>query len=74
VFGWFTKWRESVDIGLRPRHALEGAEINLYPLTKRAAEWLAQIWTASRAQRGRSEKDVWSYRTLKFYGSTASSK
>ena len=40
VFGWFTKWRESVDFGLRPRHVHEGAEINLYPFTKRAAEWL----------------------------------
>jgi hypothetical protein len=32
----------SVDIGLRPRHATEGAEINLYPFTKRAAEWLGR--------------------------------
>jgi hypothetical protein len=42
MLGWFTRWRESVDFGLRPRHVHEGAEINLYPLTKRAAEWLAQ--------------------------------
>jgi hypothetical protein len=42
VFGWLTKWRESVDFGLRPRQVHEGAEINLYPFTKRAAEWLVQ--------------------------------
>jgi hypothetical protein len=42
VFGWLTKWRESVDFGLRPRHVHEGAEINLYPFTKRAAQWLEQ--------------------------------
>jgi hypothetical protein len=37
VFGWFTKWRESVDFGLRPRHVHEGAEINLYPFTKQTS-------------------------------------
>ena len=42
MLGWFTRWRESVDFGLRPRHVHEGAEINLYPFTKRAAEWLVQ--------------------------------
>jgi hypothetical protein len=40
--GWFTNWREKVDVGLRPRHVHAGAEINLYRFTKRAAEWLEQ--------------------------------
>jgi hypothetical protein len=40
VLGWLTKCRESVDFGLRPRHVHEGAEIDLYPFTKRAVEWL----------------------------------
>lgn len=40
--GWFTGWRQKVDVGLRPRHVHEGAEINLYPFTKRAVEWLEQ--------------------------------
>jgi hypothetical protein len=42
VWGWLTKWRESVDFGLRPRHVHEGTEIDLYPFTKRAAKWLEQ--------------------------------
>jgi hypothetical protein len=45
MWGWLTKWRESVDFGLRPRHVHEGAEINLYPFTKRAAQWVAMILT-----------------------------
>jgi hypothetical protein len=42
MLGRLFKWRDSVDIGLRPRHATTGAEIDLYPFTKRAAEWLEQ--------------------------------
>jgi|GEM_PF-4555396 len=42
MLGWFTKWRGSVDFGLRPRHVFDGPEINLYPFTKQAAEWLEE--------------------------------
>ena len=40
--GWFSTWRNKVDIGLRPRQVFEGTEVNLYPFTKRGAEWLEQ--------------------------------
>jgi hypothetical protein len=53
VFGWFTKWGESVDIGLRPRHVHDGAEINLYPFTKRGVQWLEQ-------NIGGFEEPIWS--------------
>jgi hypothetical protein len=56
VFGWLTKWRESVDFGLRPRHVQEGAEINLYPFTKRAGEWLEQNFDSFK------EPPTWSQR------------
>lgn len=39
--GWFADWLNKVDIGLRPRDAFEGIEVNLYPFTKRGIEWLA---------------------------------
>jgi hypothetical protein len=56
MWGWFTKWRERVDFGLRPRHVHEGREINLYPFTKRAAEWLEQNFD------GFKERPKWSQR------------
>jgi hypothetical protein len=32
---WFDRWRNEVDIGVRPRHVFEGSDVNLYPFTKR---------------------------------------
>jgi hypothetical protein len=40
--GWFSSWRNKVDIGLRPRQVSEGTEVNLYPFTKNGYEWLEQ--------------------------------
>lgn len=42
MLGWFTKWRGAVDFGLRPRQPGQGIEVNLYPFTKRAAEYLGK--------------------------------
>lgn len=38
--GWFGRWRNEVDIGVRPRHIFDGTEVNLYPFTKRGEDWL----------------------------------
>jgi hypothetical protein len=33
-------WLSRVDIGIRPREVFEGRAVNLYPFTKRGAEWI----------------------------------
>jgi hypothetical protein len=39
--GWFTRWLNKVDIGIRPRHPFKGGEVDIYPFTARGADWLA---------------------------------
>jgi hypothetical protein len=36
------KWFNSVDIGVRPRDAFKGADVNLYAFTLRGAKWIEQ--------------------------------
>ena len=48
--GWFSTWRNKVDIGLRPRQVFEGTEVNLYPFTKRGAALRANDHETSESE------------------------
>jgi hypothetical protein len=42
AMGWFMRWFNRVDIGLRPRNVFKGTDVNLYPFTRRGVEWIEQ--------------------------------
>jgi hypothetical protein len=68
MLGWLTKWRESVDFGLRPRHVHEGGEVNLYPSLSERPNGSDKISIASKGLHGRNEIGVCSYRTMRTRG------